>query len=71
MNSFTLKRHNSFQNNRKATHSFATTPLIFKSQQEVRKFNDICASWSSPKITLETNLLNLENQNFDYVTFSQ
>ena len=37
MDSLTLKRHNSFQNknNRKATHSFATRPLVFKLQQEV------------------------------------
>ena len=37
MDSLTLKRDNSFQNknNRKATHSFAPTPLIFKLQQEV------------------------------------
>ena len=32
----TLKRHNVFQNksNRKATHSFAARPLIFKLQQK-------------------------------------
>ena len=49
----TLKRHNSFQNenNRKATYSFAPRPLIFKLQQEVLKFNDICVSWRSPKLT--------------------
>ena len=37
MDSLTLKR-NSFQNknNRKATHSFAPTPLIFKLQQKVK-----------------------------------
>ena len=37
MDSLTLKPHNSFQNenNKKATHTFATIPLIFKSQQEV------------------------------------
>ena len=48
-----LKRHNSFQNenNRKVTHSFAPNPLIFKVQQEVLKLNDICVSWSSPKLT--------------------
>ena len=36
MNSLTLKRHNSFQNqnNRKPTNSFASKPLIFKLQQE-------------------------------------
>ena len=37
MDSLTLKRHNSFQNKkkRKAKHSFAPRPLIFKLQQEV------------------------------------
>ena len=52
----TLKRHNSF--------------LIFKLQEEVLKFNDICVSWSSPKTELETNFLNLENR-FEKVSFSQ
>ena len=63
MDSLTLKRHNSFQNqnNKKATHSFALSPLIFKLQQEVLKFNDIYLSWGSPKTDLETNILNLEN----------
>ena len=63
MDSLTLKRHNPFQNqnNKKATHSFALSPLIFKLQQEVLKFNDIYLSWSSPKTDLETNILNLEN----------
>ena len=56
---FDFKRDNSFQNerNRKATHSFAPRPLIFKLQQEVLKFNDIFVSWSSPKLTV-TFLLN-------------
>ena len=46
------ERHNSFQNenNTKATHSFALTPLIFTLQQEVLKFNYIFVSWSSPKL---------------------
>ena len=46
MDSLTLKRHNFFQNedNRKATHSCATRPLIFKLQQEVLKLNDISVS---------------------------
>ena len=37
MGSLTLKRHNSFKNrnNRKATHSFAPRPLIFKLQQKL------------------------------------
>ena len=60
MGSLALKRHNSFQNenNRKATHSFASRPLILKLQQEVLKFYDICVSWSSPKTDLVANLLN-------------
>ena len=70
MDSLTLKRHNSFQNynNRKATHSFAPRPLIFKLQQEVLKFNDICVSWSSPKTDLVTNFLNPENRSFENVS---
>ena len=53
MDSSTLKRRNFFQNenNRKATHSFAPRPLIFKLQQEVLKLNGIFVSWSSPKLT--------------------
>ena len=53
MNPLTLYRHNFFQNqnNRKATHSFAPRPLIFKLQQEVLKFNNIFVSRSSPTIT--------------------
>ena len=53
MDSLTLKRHSSFQNenNRKSVHSFAPRPLIFQLQQEVFKFNDISVSWSSPKLT--------------------
>ena len=49
MDSLTLKRHNFFQieNNKKATHSFAPRPLIFKVEQEVLKFS---MSWSSPKL---------------------
>ena len=72
MDSLALKRHNSFQNlnNRKATHSFAPRPLIFKLQQKVLKFN-ICVSWSSPKTNLETNFLNLENRSFENIRFSQ
>ena len=73
MDPLILKRHNSFQNenNRKATHSFAPKPLIFKLQQEILKFNDICVSWSSPKTDLVTNFLNLENRSFENVSFSQ
>ena len=53
MDSLTLKRHNFFQNEnkRKPTYGFAPRPLIFKLQQEILKFNDICVSWSSPKLT--------------------
>ena len=73
MDSLTLKRYNSFQNenNRKTTHSLASRPLIFKLQQEVLKFNDICVSWSSPKTDLVTDFLNLENRSFENVRFSQ
>ena len=73
MDVLTLKRHNSFQNknNTKATHSFAPRPLIFKLQQEVLKFNDICVNWSSPKTDLVTNFLYLENRSFENVSFSQ
>ena len=45
--------------------------LIFKLQQEVWKFRDIFVNLSSPKTHLEKNFLNLENQSFEYVTFSQ
>ena len=67
MDSLTLKRPVSFQNknNRKVTHNFAPRPLIFKLQQEVLKFNDICESWNSPKTDLETNFSNLENRRFE------
>ena len=73
IDSLTLKSHNYFQNknNRKATHSFAPRPLIFKFQQEILKFNDTCVSWTSPKTDLETNFLNLENQSFENVSVSQ
>ena len=73
MDSLTLTRRNSFQNenNQKATHSFAPRSLIFKLQQEVFKFNDICLSWSSPKTDLEKKFLNLESRSFENVSFSQ
>ena len=60
----TLKRRNTFQNskNRKATHRFDPRPPIFKSQQEVLKFNDICVSWGSPKTDQVINFLNPENR---------
>ena len=63
MVSFTLKRHNSFQNEneRKATHNFAPRSLTFKLEQEVLKFDDIC---------MVTNFLSLENRSFEDVSFS-
>ena len=51
--------------------TFAARPLIFRLQQEVLKFNDICVSWSSPKTNLVTNFLSLENRSFENVSFSQ
>ena len=70
MHWLTLKRPNSFQNqiNIKATYSFVPRPLIFKLQQEVLKFNDICVSWSSLKSYLVTNFLKQENQSFENVS---
>ena len=66
MNLLILKRHNSFKNlnNGKAKHAFALfklIPLIFKLQQQVLKFNDICINWISPKTDVEANFLHLEN----------
>ena len=46
------------KNHRKATHSFASRHLIFKLQQELWEFKNICVSWSSLKTDLETNFLN-------------
>ena len=67
MDSLTLKCHNSFQNlnDRRAKHSFVPRSLTFKLQQDVLKFNNICASWSSPETELGTNILNLENRSFE------
>ena len=66
----TLKHHNSFENenNGKATHSFASRPLIFKLQQEVLKFDDTCVSWSSPTTDLVKKKLNSENRSFENVS---
>ena len=71
MESLTLKRRNSFlnKNERKATRSFVPRPLVFKLQEEVSKFKDICVSWSSPKTDLETKYLHLENRSFECITF--
>ena len=73
MGALALKHHNSYQNqnNRKATHSFAVKPLMFKLQQEALKFSDICVSLSSPKTDLVTNFLNLKNRSFENAKFSQ
>ena len=68
MDCLTLKRHNSFQNIRKATQSLAPRLLIFNLQEEVLKFNDICVSWSSPKTDLETNFENLQYRSFEKVS---
>ena len=54
-----------------ATQSFAPRPLIFKLQQDVLKFNDICVSWSFPKSDLVTNVLNLEHRSFENISLSQ
>ena len=73
MDSLALRRHNSFQNqnNRRALYSFAPRPLIFKLQQDVLKFSDICVSWSSPKADQVTTFFNLGNQSFENVSVSQ
>ena len=72
MESLTLKRRNSFQNqNKKTTHSFAPTPLIFKLQQKILKFNDICVSWTSSKADLVTSFVNLESRSCENVSSSQ
>ena len=54
MDSLILKGPNSFQNynSRKVTPSFAHRRLIYKLQQGILKFNDICMSWSSLKLSL-------------------
>ena len=61
MDSMTLKHHNSFQNknNKKTTPRFSPRHFIFKLQQEIWKYNDICVSRSSPKTDLETKLSKL------------
>ena len=55
--------------NKKITHAFAPAPLMFKLQQEIWKFSDVCVSWGLPKTDLETNFLNLENLSFVNVNF--
>ena len=56
---------------KKFTHSFTPRPLIFKFQQEVKKFSNICLSWSCQKTDLVTSFLKLENRNFENISFSQ
>ena len=70
MDSLILKGPNSFQNynSRKVTPSFAHRRLIYKLQQGILKFNDICMSWSSLKLTLRQILLNPENRSFENVS---
>ena len=54
-----------------AKHNFVPRHLISKLQQEFLKFNDIWASWSSPKTGMEKDFPNLENRSFENVNFSQ
>ena len=72
MDSLSLKRHNFFQNqnNGKTKQSFAPKPLIFKLQQEVLKFDDICVSWSPAKSTW-CQLFKLRKSNVWERRFSQ
>ena len=66
MDSLTLKRNNSLQNknNRKTTTSFSPRPLIFKLQQEVWKFNDICVKWNPPKKWPGDEILKIRKSKF-------
>ena len=68
-----LKCHNSLKNrnNRKAAHNFAPRLLIFKLQKIFLKFSDICVSWNSSKTDVVTVFLNLKNQSFENVSFSE
>ena len=54
----------------KVVHALAPSTLIFKLQQEVLKFSDICVCRSSPKTDVEMNFSNLENRSFENVSFS-
>ena len=72
VDSLTLKRHNSFQNknNSKATHTIASRLLIFKLQQEILKFNDICmtvCNFQSMRSPVELN--GLLSKFFCYITW--
>ena len=78
MDSLTLIHHNSSQNknNRKPQTVLLPDLSFLKCNKNFensvisapQKFRDI---WGSPKTNLETHFLNLENQRFEYVTFSQ
>ena len=72
MDPLTLKHHNSFQNEykRKVTHCFALRPLIFKLEQEILKFNNVCVSRGFTKTDMVTNFLSLENRSSENVSFS-
>ena len=54
--------------NRKKPHMVFPRPLLIKLLQEVIKFNDICVSWSSPKIDLETKNYMNQYELFTYLT---
>ena len=45
------------------------TVFLADVQQEVLKFNYICASWSSAKSDLEMDFLSLENRSFENASF--
>ena len=66
---FIKKQSREVKQLRKATHSFAPRPLIFKLQQEVLKFNDICVSWSYPKTDLVTMFWSLEKRRLRTLVF--
>ena len=54
----------------KSLNAFGPIPLISRNQIEVLKFNNICASKSSPKVGVGTDFLNLGNSRFENVSFS-
>ena len=53
----------------KATHSLAPRRRIFKLQQEVLKFSDICVSSSSPKLTWRQIFRKSKFENVSVVSF--
>lgn len=57
---------------KKDTQAFAPRLLIFKVQQKVLQFNDICVSWSLPKgDQLEKTFLEPQNLSFENLSFAQ